>query len=462
MADPALFAECVLGCDLWWMQRQIMRSVAATPRTAVKACHASGKTMMAALAVLWWIARYKDAIAITTAPTWEQVRDLLWGEIHKALPRSRFIFPPANQTELRLGAGNYAIGLSTNRGVRFQGFHAEHLLIVMDEAPGVEGDIWEAIEGARAGGQVRLLALGNPTIASGPFHDAFTTNRDGWNTFTIDAFDTPNLAGMSLDDIRAMRRGLPEESPEFAVRPRPYLVTRRWVYEKFWEWGERSPLWQARVRGRFPEQAEDALISLAWLEAARQPADGNHETRLYGGVDVAGPGEDETCAVIRDESGAIVALKAWQTADPRGDVAAFLAEFRARLQVVNVDSVGIGYNFGLHLRDQGLPIEFVNVGETSRDSAKFANAKAEFFWGLRMRFEAGDIRGLADEIAISQLAGIRYRHNPRGQIQIESKEEARKRGVKSPDRAEAVMLAFADRTPGIIEYYRTMVEAGGE
>jgi hypothetical protein len=79
-----------------------------------------------------------------------------------------------------------------------------------------------------------------------------------------------------------------------------------------------------------------------------------------------------------------------------------------------------------------------------------------------MRFEAGEVRGLVDELTISQLAGIRYRHNPRGQIQIESKEEARRRGVKSPDRAEATMLPFTNRTPGIIEYYRNLSAAGDE
>jgi phage terminase large subunit len=456
--DPLLFVERVVGDDLWSGQRRILRAVAGRPRVAVKACHASGKTMLAALAVLWWMARYEDGIAITTAPTWEQVRDLLWGEIHKALGRSRIGGMGAvNQTEIRIGPGRYAIGLSTNRGVRFQGFHGEHVLIVMDEAPGVEGDIWEAIEGVRAGGRVHLLALGNPTITSGPFHDAFTVNRDGWATFTIDAFDTPNLEGFPLEKVRAMPRGLPEDAPEFAARPRPYLVTRRWVYEKFWEWGEKSPLWQARVRGQFPEQAQDALISLAWIEAARaRAAEPDPKARLYAGIDVAGPGEDETCAIVRDERGAIVAAASWRSADPRGEVVAFLGEWRERLYTVNVDSIGIGYNFGLHLQDQGFPIELVNVGEPSREPEKFANAKAEYYWGLRMRFEAGDVSGIEDEIAIGQLTAIRYRHNPRGQIRIESKEEARKRGVKSPDRAEAMMLAFVNRTPGIIEYYREL------
>ena len=92
------------------------------------------------------------------------------------------------------------------------------------------------------------------------------------------------------------------------------------------------------------------------------------------------------------------------------------------------------------------------MGEVSNDSDHFVNLKAQLYWGLRLRFEAGDVAGLTDDLMISQLASIRYKHNSRGQVVIESKEDACKRGVKSPDRAEAVMLAFADRTPGIMQF----------
>jgi hypothetical protein len=124
---------------------------------------------------------------------------------------------------------------------------------VLDEAPGVRAEVYEAIEGIRAGGQVRVLALGNPTVSGGPFYSAFTTTRSTWKTFTIDAFDTPNLEGLPLERLRQLPKGLSENDPTFAYCPRPYLVTRRWVYEKFWEWGEDSPLWQSRVLGSFPE-----------------------------------------------------------------------------------------------------------------------------------------------------------------------------------------------------------------
>jgi hypothetical protein len=86
----------------------------------------------------------------------------------------------------------------------------------------VRAEIYQAIEGIRAGGQVHVLAIGNPTVASGPFHEAFTSNRAAWKTFTISSFDTPNLQGLPLEAIRQLPVGLPEDHPIFAYRPRPF------------------------------------------------------------------------------------------------------------------------------------------------------------------------------------------------------------------------------------------------
>jgi len=131
--DPVRFCHGLLRQDLWPLQEAILRAVASRSRVAVKACHASGKTFVAAVAVLWFVTRYRDGIVVTTAPTWTQVEKLLWGEIHRAVQSSRIAFPQLSKTELRIGAGNYALGLSTNEGVRFQGFHGR-VLIVVDEA----------------------------------------------------------------------------------------------------------------------------------------------------------------------------------------------------------------------------------------------------------------------------------------------------------------------------------------
>jgi phage terminase large subunit len=295
-------------------------------------------------------------------------------------------------------------------------------------------EIYEAIEGIRAGGDVRVLALGNPTISSGPFYDAFTANREGWNLITISAFDTPNLEGITIESLLEM------SEKELDQNPKPYLTTRRWVKEKYHEWGPGHPLWESRVLGNFPMQSEDALLSLTWLEQAKLRTEGDGE--VCAGIDVAGPGDDETALCVR-RGPKIVLLRAWANPDPRGDLLAALFPFRDQMKTVNVDSVGIGYYMAQHLRDHGLPVSEINVGEGARDSEKYSNRKAELYWEFRERAHTGDLAGLTDERAIGQLAGLRYSHNSRGQVVIESKEQARKRGVKSPDRAEAIMLAFA-------------------
>lgn len=446
-SSPSFFVREILGQDPWSMPERIMAAIARPrARVAVKACHSSAKTWTAAGVTLWWT--LCGGIVITTAPTWPQVKTLLWREIAAAYERSRFkLGGKLNTVEWQIGPQQYAMGLSTNEGVRFQGFHGK-VLIILDEAPGVRPTIFEAIEGIRAGGDVRVLLLGNPIIPSGPFFDAFTKDRVGWQTFTIDAFDTPNLEGVTIEDLRAIPLD-DTDNPLLAYSPRPYLTTRRWVHEKLHTWTEDSPLWQSKVRGQFPKQSEDSLLSLTWLEAAGTrelpPADTDE---WVAGIDVAGPGEAETVLGIR-RGPTLVKLKAWPNPDPRGDVLAELAPFKDRLGRVNVDSVGQGYYFARHIEDNGYKgrVFDINVGEAPNDSEKYVNWKAELYWSLRMRAQSGDIAGLVDETTVGQLAGIRYKHDARGRVVIEGKEEARRRGVPSPDRAEAIMLCYAAGRP---------------
>ena len=461
--NPLWCARMVLDAELWKAQHDILAAIARHHRVAVKSCHASGKTFAIAVAVLWWLLAHRDGIVVTTAPTWLQTEKVIWGEIRKLLLRAQqrglVNFPPSQRTELRLGPHNYAIGISTDDSSRFQGFHSGHVLVVLDEAPGVRDEVYEAIEGIRAGGQVHVLAIGNPVVAAGPFYEAFTDNRVGWRTFTISSFDTPNLRGLSLEQLRQLPADLSEDDPIFGYQPRPYLVHRRWVYEKLWEWGEGSPLWQSRVLGSFPDQSQDALLSLRWLELACEPrAQPNDENELYAGIDVAEGGGDETVCVVRTGTGRIVATQAWR-GHSRGQVINFLRRFGERLAGINYDRAGVGAYFADDFEDFGfIDVNGINVGEASKFPDRFRNLKAELYWALREQFESGSVSALQDQLTVSQLASIRFEINVRGQIEIESKQARRQRGAKSPDRAEALMLAFADLTPGIIKYYKELYE----
>lgn len=438
-------AERLFGVDIWDTPRAILNAVfRPRSRVAVKACHASSKSHTAALAIL--LSLYEGGDVLTTAPTWEQVRTVLFGEVHRLLQGS--VIPLSdwgsiNQTEIVMPDGSHALGLSTNEGVRFQGWHARpdsFLLLIADEAPGVRPDIFEAWEGISAGGDVRWLLIGNPIVSSGPFYDVFAGDADGWQRFTINAFDTPNLRGVSLPDLLAM----PDAA--VAVSARPYLVTRDWVRARYREWGTDHPLWESRVLGQFPLQSDDSLLSLAWLEAAAaRPVAYDPHLPVQAGIDVAGPGDDETVLCVR-QGDQILQLDAWSQSDTRGLVVAALAPWKARgLDAVGVDVAGIGHYFASALEDADLPVVRINVGESPTDDAakeRYLNLRAQLFWTLREWVSEGMFAGLVDQTALAQLAGLRYSHDARGRIVIEKKDDARKRGVKSPDRAEAIALAF--------------------
>jgi phage terminase large subunit len=463
LRDPVRYARHILRHDVWPTSAAILYSVRDHPRTAVKACHASSKTFTAAEAVLWWFTLYPDGIVITTAPTWTQVARLLWGEVRKAATTGRITFPRLYATELRDpdNPDNFAIGLSTNEGVRFQGFHGR-VLVVFDEAPGVRLDIWDAVEGVRAGGDVRWLVLGNPVEAGGPFHDIFTGDRGRWQTFTIDGLDSPNTWSLGPTPearLEVIRRAFAEQGPDhplLAENVRPYLITRGYIAEKLDEWGEEDPRFQARVRGQFPDNSEYAVFALSWLERSQRAL---LRPGLLGplraGVDVAGPGEDETVCYVMDASRQVMGMKAWTHRDPRGDLIAFLNGFGGpgRFDAVNVDVIGIGYYFAQAVRDARYPVQEVNVGNTPTEAPprsrpeddpreRFLNLKAEVYWKARDILQAGPVPGLTDQATIGQLSTVRWSTNSRGKIVIESKEAMRDRGVRSPDRAEAFILAM--------------------
>ena len=425
VSDPVRFAREILGLTLWEREVEILRSIQTRHRTAIRAAHGLGKTFTLAAAVLWWLAYYEDGIVLTTAPTLRQVETQLWREIHKlvACAKIRYTAEEPNTAKLKFrGNNNFALGLSTDKAESFQGYHARHILIIVDEAPGIEATIWDAFEGIMAGGDVRIVMAGNPTRPSGPFFDAFHDQRGLWNCITIDAFDSPNLVGLNLEQLLQMD---PREGGPLDENPNPYLVSRRWVYEHYQMWWHddeaSSPQWQSRVRGQFPDQSEDALIKLSWLENAQQRAESSpvRDTggRLIAGVDVGG-GEAETVVCLCElgkPNPKVLKLGAWRGQDTRGQVVAFLKPYLERLSLVRVDADGIGHNFALHLRSEGFRVEFVHVGlhVESRPgpddpSLRFFNLRAQYYQHVADLLQRDELDGLRDATTIGQLASIRY------------------------------------------------------
>jgi hypothetical protein len=441
----------MLSRKLWGKQKEILHAVQTCPLVAVKGCHASGKTFAAAGLPLWWLVRYKTGKVFTTAPTLRQVKTF-WKDIAVARLGGpvKQLLPEPTATGLELGPSRYAFGASSSAGVNIQGLHGSNVLIVADEAPGIDADIWDAIEGIRAGGNVHVLEMGNPVIPSGHFYDSFGRNRSIYKCISISAFDTPNF--QTVDGRTITEEELIAMTPEeLAYRPFPSLVTREWVRERLKVWGPKHPKYIARVLGEFPSDDPASVYPLTWIERARrEPTEAElrqaASLSIQVGIDVAGAGDDETVLTAR-VGGIILAQHCWSGADPRGPVLAALSRLRSngryRLGTIVVDTVGIGYNFALHLVDNGFPCYGFNAGARPMDTTQFVNQKAETYWTFRNYLQENLISALSDEETAAQLSTIRYRETSHGLTEIESKEARNQRGIPgSPDRAESLIMAF--------------------
>jgi hypothetical protein len=295
--DPVAFSVEVLGFRPWSKQATLMEAVRDHRRVACRSGHGVGKTAALARIIQWWLAIWKDAIVITTAPTWSLVREQLWREIAAAFYAADGFFGEGavlTDTRLELGPQHFALGLSTDVAERFSGFHSAHLLVVLDEASGVPEDVWEAAETLITSPESRLVAVGNPTRLATSFHRAFTTERDQYRTLQISALDSPAVTGE------------PMESAALAK-----LVGPEWIESRRKAWGERSPLWQVRVEGDFPSTTDDTVCSLEDVEAARARslAPGSP---LVIGADIARFGSDQTVFAVR--RGNVVRLSRRRTA----------------------------------------------------------------------------------------------------------------------------------------------------
>lgn len=440
--DPVWWCREVLGYRPWSLQKRLLESVRDNRETSVASCHGAGKTSIAARAALWYLCNHRPSVVLTTAPTNRQVRGLLWKEIGVACRDAKYpLGGRLLQQELKLAEDWYAWGFTAPDWDpnRFQGFHELNILVVVDEACGVSRAIGEAISGVLSSENARLLRIGNPTDINTDFGESFKT--PGVAKFYCSAFDTPNFTafGITQEDI---------EQDSWRERitgplPNPRLVTPEWVAGRWRAW-RNSPLYQSRVQAKFPAQSKDTLISLAVIEAAQQRTLAPCEPHVLA-VDVARFGDDHSS--IYERRGPVIRLRERfykaDTMQTTGLVCRVLDDTEAT--EAKVDVVGIGAGVHDRLDELGRPVVAANAGAASSDNEQYLNARGEWFWSLRERFESGDIDiDPEDEELAAQLASLRYKYDSRGRVVIESKEEMKKRGLPSPDDADAVAIAYAD------------------
>jgi hypothetical protein len=419
--DPVKFARDVVGCEPTEDQQEILYALHEHGHVAVRSGHGIGKSTAMSLAILWFMSTRPQAKVPVTAPTSHQLFDVLWGELikwHRQMDeRYRSQFEHTSEKFYHINfRESWAVYPRTARPERpeaLQGFHGENLLFLIDEAAGVDDRIFEVAEGALTAEGNKVLMAGNPTRLSGFFYDAFHRDRDRWKTLHYSSINSP-------------------------------LVDSSYPERMNKKYGEGSNIYRVRVLGEFPTSEEDQLIPLDLLENAVN-RDIEEDYPIVWGLDPARFGSDETALVKRhgDVVKEIKSVRGYNTMQTTGWVAHQIENNPDRPTTIFVDTIGLGAGIADRLRELGYNAVDVNVGERSNDRGKYYNLRAELWVKFRDWLQEGRGSISDDEALIAEASSIKYSFDSAGRIKIERKEDMKKRGLRSPDRADALTLTFA-------------------
>lgn len=440
----------MLGIRPLSYQKKILLSVRDNRSTAVASCHGAGKTMVAAMVVLWFFCTRKPAVVITTAPTGRQVKNLLWRYIRKLHAKARRKLPgTVLSVEMKTDSAEdsdwWALGFASRDSNAAQGVHSENVLIVYDEATGVDDEIRDSLEGALGDVNARELALGNPTGDTGFFRDAWEKSKSFWKTINISALKTPN--------VRSRKRLVPG------------LVGHEWVDKIRTRFGEKHPFWICRVLGRWFNFSDERCVTKSVIREAQDrwltlPEGGE---RILG-ADIAAEGQDSTALVMR-VGRKLYTVDVYHEGDPVANARRILDTAKSEnADKIHVDATGIGlgvYSKLLELQEQGAAgdIEIVKIvwGWSARDKSTYNRLLDEIWFAVRDGFDPANPEAVAidpaDSVLAEQLNLRRWKMDNRGKIKVETKNELRARGAGSPDVGDAAALCFYHTETISVEFF---------
>ena len=423
--DPALFVETVLQATPQKWQRKALDAIAANDRVAIKSGHGVGKTAFESWVVLWWLMTHYPCKVAVTANSAHQLSDVLWTEIDRWARN----MPPAfkdllefksDKISLKGATDSFAVARTSRREnpESLAGFHSPHMLFVVEEASGVPNVIFETASGALSTPGAKIIMCGNPTRSDGYFYDAFHGDRDKWHCITVSC-----------------------EEGEY--------VDPKFIDEMAQKYGAESNVFKVRVLGEFPTQSDDVLLPLHLIEdAVTRDVEAGPTTPVVWGLDVARFGGDRSALAKRQGNVLIEPIKTWQNKDLMELAGIVLSEYDAvpysmRPQAIYIDAIGLGAGLADRLRELDMPAVAVSVSETASLKDRFNRLRDELFWGAREWFEARDCHIPDDGTLMAELSGIRYKYLSTGKLKVESKDEMKRRGQRSPDVADAFVLTFS-------------------
>jgi hypothetical protein len=421
--DPVLFVEEGLGATPTEQQKKLLRAI-AKPGAHVSATsgHGVGKSSVLAWIVLWHCICFYPSKTGCTAPTAHQLKDVLWAEV--AFWRSKL--PPWLRDQVIVSSdrlcvlGHEETQFAVARTARpenpeaLQGLHSEHMLFVIDEASGVADAVFQPIEGALSTPNARIVMASNPTQTSGYLFLAHHRNAAHWVLFEFSCLESPLV------------------SPEYATKMRE-------------SYGEDSDIYKVRVLGKFPSASITQLIpyDLASAATKRKLHPSQYQfAPIAIGVDPAWEGDDRSCIYLRQ--GLASRLLYQKIGIDNMTLAGLVAQYEDEHKADAV-FIDVGWGAGVidRLRQLGRSPTPVNFGGRSGEE-RYVNKRTEMWCNLKKWLADGGVIPDNSEL-VEDLVGPQYGFCSNGKIQLEAKKDMKKRGLRSPDLADALALTFAEQ-----------------
>ncbi len=479
-------------------QREILLSVRDRTTTNVQASHSVGKSFCMALVVLWYIFAVEGQV-FTTAPTLQQVKDILWKEIRQLYDKNRSRLG-GNRGVLFVKKTEFAKGIGftsrDNNSNTFQGKHAVFLLLIQDEADGISKTIDEAYESCLTGSENRGVRIGNPLTVGSAFYKACEIDK-----IKIDVWSHPNVS-WAYEEIEVNGKLIHRLKPDIAERilkpvaerkdnpvkpqsewdgdlPRdviPGAVSIAWIEKVRIKYGEHSLYWDTRVEAEFPTDSIEGIIPLSWLKEARERYDRDpdywdnqaSQDKWRIGADVGDGGDQHAVALWRGK--VLYKVDTHPTKGDREDTIRLATEiiepFVNQLgadYAIAVDRLGVGAGtLGTLIRD-GYTSYGCAFGAGAEDNSQFKNRKIELFWNFREGLRLAEIAiaplGEIEDEVFEDLTSIRYTINTEKQLCCEPKEATKARLGRSPDAGESVIIA-TEIKPMIMIEGNTIIDDG--
>jgi hypothetical protein len=419
---PVEFVRNVIGANPLPWQEDFLRAIAAGERRiSVRAGHGVGKSTVCSWAMIWHLLTRYPQKTVCTAPTAGQLFDALFSELKFWINK----LPPVLRDTIEVfsdrivlksspeGSFISARTSSADRPEALAGIHSENVLLICDEASAIPEQVYESAAGSMSGHAASTILIGNPTRNSGLFFLSHHRLKGEWRTFHVPCTANP-------------------------------LVNQDFVTQIATTYGENSNAFRVRVLGEFALREDDTLIPAELIDSAmtRDIVPDPNAPLIYG-LDVARFGDDRTVLVKR--RGSVVAeIKGWNGADLMETVGRVMADWRIdRPDVVCVDSIGLGGGVADRLRELGVNVRDVNVSETAAMNPQAAKLRDELWLSTRDWLATRAVHIPKHDDLRQELVAPTYTFLSNGKLKVEGKGDMKKRGMRSPDLADALCLTFA-------------------